>query len=238
MSLLRTIMEHSTLSFSGGGSSNNHSNTQTSMDENNATNTITPTTTPTVTQVAGPGDSAVNTLEQTSNNTVPNNHNVNAELIAIRNSKEQQRRRERRERRIRRQRRGLLPVPTPEQLQHYYHHNLAYGGGTFDPYSINAIYGSNGEYGFNCGVTGERGINMPDILNSHIPNGSALPPPPYSTLPGSGQRGSAPSRMPQSVAHRPPHVPSPSRGTRGWRHAIFPTNRSANNRRYDNTWIS
>ena len=235
MSLLRTIMEHSTLSLSGGGSSNNTNNTQSSSNENTTTNTITTTTTqtPTVTAVGTLGDPAISTLTQPSNNIIPNTHNVSAELIAIRNSKEQQRRRERRERRIRRQRRGaggLLPIPTPEQLQHYYHHNLAYGGGTFDPYSINAIYGSNGEYGFNCNGTG-TGLNMPDILNSHVPTGSAPPPPPYSTLPGSGQRASASSRMAQSVVHRPPHVTSPSRGARGWRHAIFPATRSANNRR-------
>ena len=240
MSLLRTIMEHSTLSLSGGSNNpNNVNNMQTSntngIPTTDVVSTTTATSSPTVaTASTTTGDPAITAITQTSNNTISNNtHNVSAELIAIRNSKEQQRRRERRERRIRRQRRGaggLLPMPTPEQLQHYYHHNLAYGGGAFDPYSINAIYGSNGEYGFNCNGTG-TGINMPDILNSHVPSGSAPPPPPYSTLPGSGQRASASSRIPQSVIHRPPHVTSPSRGPRGWRHVIFPANRSANNRR-------
>ena len=236
MSLLRTIMEHSSLSLSGGGSNsnNNADNTQTSVNGNTSTNSATPTTntsTPVVTTTGTTRDPAIIPLAQTLNTNITNTQSVSAELIAIRNSKEQQRRRERRERRIRRQRRGaggLLPIPTPEQLQHYYHHNLAYGGGTFDPYSINAIYGSNGEYGFNCNAAG-NGANMPDILNTHVSSGSAAPPPPYSTLPG--QRTSASSRMPPSVVHRPPHVTSPSRSGRGWRHAIFPANRSANNRR-------
>ena len=232
-------MEHSTLSLSGGNTNSSGANGTESSTSNgsNTMNSVTTTTVvsnPTVTPSASssPADQVISAIPQTSNNTIGNNGpTVSAELIAIRNSKEQQRRRERRERRIRRQRRGangLLPMPTPEQLQHYYHHNLAYGGGTFDPYSINAIYGSNGEYGFNCNTTG---MNMPDILNSHIPTGSSQPPPPYSTLPGSGQRASVSSRMPQSVVHRPPHVTSPSRGPRGWRHAIFPANRTANDRR-------
>ena len=239
MSLLRTIMEHSTLSLSGGNNSSSVSNSSPNCSNhgNNTTNSVTTTTmvsNPTITSsaTASSGDVAISPTPQTSTNTISNNGpTISAELIAIRNSKEQQRRRERRERRIRRQRRGangLLPMPTPEQLQHYYHHNLAYGGGTFDPYSINAIYGSNGEYGFNCNPAG---INMPDILNSHIPSSSTQPPPPYSTLPGSGQRASVSSRMPQSVVHRPPHVASPSRGPRGWRHAIFPSNRTTNDRR-------
>ena len=232
-------MEHSTLSLSGGNNSNNANNTQTISTANNSTTTAVTTTTANPTPTVSPagtatGDPAITSISQTANTTISSNtNNVSAELIAIRNSKEQQRRRERRERRIRRQRRGaggLLPIPTPEQLQHYYHHNLAYGGGTFDPYSINAIYGSNGEYGFNCRGAG-NGLNMPDILNSHVPTGAAAPPPPYSTLPGSGQRASASSRMPQSVIHRPSQVNPPSRGPRGWRHAIFPANRSTNNRR-------
>ena len=233
MSLLRTIMEHSALSSSGGGSANNASNTQSSNNGSNNTNGVTANTTqtPTIMTISTSGDPTTNISNQPSSNAIPNNQNITAELIAIRNSKEQQRRRERRERRIRRQRRGaggLLPIPTPEQLQHYYHHNVAYGG-TFDPYTISAIYGSNGDYGFNCGTGG--GLNMPDLLNSHIPSGVAPPPPPYSTLPGSGQRPPASSRVPQSLVHRPPHVSSPSRGTRGWRHVIFPSTRSANNRR-------
>ena len=236
-------MEHSTLSFSGGGGSNNSNNTNNTQNSRNGTNdTATvnnaPATStalsPIVTPASTEGD-AVTTTNQNSSNIITNTNtsNISAELIAIRNSKEQQRRRERRERRIRRQRRGaggLLPMPTPEQLQHYYHHNLAYGGGTFDPYSINAIYGSNGEYGFNCGGATGTGINMPDILNAHVPQGSSSQlPPAYSTLPGSGQRASASSRMP--IVHRPPQVTSPTRGSRGWRHAIFPVHRSANNRR-------
>ena len=239
MSLLRTIMEHSTLSLSGVNNSSSAANSMAngSSHGNNTTNSVTTTTAVSNTTVThsgstSSGDPVISTIPQTSTTTINSNApTVNAELIAIRNSKEQQRRRERRERRIRRQRRGtngLLPMPTPEQLQHYYHHNLAYGGGTFDPYSINAIYGSNGEYGFNCNATG---MNMPDILNSHMPSGSTQPPPPYSTLPGGGQRASASSRMPQSVVHRAPHVTSPSRGPRGWRHAIFPANRTSNDRR-------
>jgi hypothetical protein len=230
-------MEHSTMSLSGGSNNpNNANNMQTSntnvIPTSDVVSTTTATSSPTVaTTGTTTGDPAITAINQTSSNTISNN--VSAELIAIRNSKEQQRRRERRERRIRRQRRGaggLLPMPTPEQLQHYYHHNLSYGGGAFDPYSINAIYGANGEYGFNCNGTG-TGVNMPDILNSHVPSGTAPHPPPYSTLPGSGQRASASSRIPQAVVHRPPHVTSPSRGPRGWRHVIFPANRSANIRR-------
>ena len=97
-------MEHSTLSFSGGGgnNSNNTNNTQNSRNGTNDTATVNnaPATStapsPIVTPASTEGD-AVTTTNQNSSNVISNTNtsNISAELIAIRNSKEQQRRRER-----------------------------------------------------------------------------------------------------------------------------------------------
>ena len=96
MSLLRTIMEHSTLSLSGGNNSLNAgtSTANSSNHGNNTTNSVTTTTAvsnPTVTHpgTTSSGDPVISTIPQTSTNTINSNApTVSAELIAIRNSKE------------------------------------------------------------------------------------------------------------------------------------------------------